>query len=195
MKQLFTVLTLIVGAIGVFLTYTNPQNVDIQALNTEIDSYNHSLKQVREFEVLKERLLSEYNTFSPEEIKRLENMIPLNVDNVRLILEIDTVATTHGLDISDIQFQEEALASDRVAEGSEEENTDPTISLRRRGFDQSGVLMTFSTEASYNDFKLFMRDLERSLRIVDIQSIDADHEVEGLPQYTVTFRTYWLGNQ
>jgi Tfp pilus assembly protein PilO len=190
MKELATTVILIVGAIGLFFTYTKPNYAGVTALTTEIASYDKALNEAREFEALKNDLLEEYNTFNPDELARLERLIPLNVDNVRLIIEIDSVAATHGLTVSDIAFEGET--DEEGAEG-EEASGDTALPLRDQAREYQSVLMTFSVDASYEDFKSFMSDLEKSLRLVDIQSITTGTSESGLDQYTVTFKTYWLG--
>ena len=54
--------------------------------------------------------------------------------------------------------------------------------------------LQFSTTASYPNFLSFMKDIESSLRLTDIQSIDfiAADPTKGLTTYTVKLSTYWL---
>jgi hypothetical protein len=64
------------------------------------------------------------------------------------------------------------------------------------GVDQSlyGTLtLSFSTTATYTTFLAFMRDLEKSLRLIDIVSVQfASSDTNQLYDYTVSIKTYWL---
>ena len=55
------------------------------------------------------------------------------------------------------------------------------------------LTLSFNVTASYTTFLAFMRDLERSLRILDISSIKfGASDTSQVYDYEVTIKTYWL---
>ena len=103
--------------------------------------------------------------------------MPDNIDNIRLIIDIDDMAKTYGMRIrnfkADVSTQKETLGKDTTAYGT--------------------LTLSFGTTASYSFFLAFMKDLERSLRIMDITAISfAASETGSLYDYNITLKTYWL---
>jgi len=64
------------------------------------------------------------------------------------------------------------------------------------GVDQTpyGTLtLSFSTTASYTTFLAFLHDIEESLRLIDITSVQFNSsDLSQLYDYSVSIKTYWL---
>jgi Tfp pilus assembly protein PilO len=56
------------------------------------------------------------------------------------------------------------------------------------------ISLTFNVESSYGDFKKFLRDLEQSLRIVDVSrlSFSESSGEDDKINFQITLKTYWL---
>nr|AQQ74992.1 hypothetical protein [uncultured bacterium] len=175
------------GAIALFLLYTKPAYDSVQALKAENESYELALAKADELQRLKASLLQRYNTFDPAKIERLHKLLPDHVDNVRLILDLDTLASRHGLAIQNMQVSRP---------GEEASGNSNVIGPSRSSYDS--VTLSFSTTATYEGFQTFLTDLEDSLRIVDLVSLSIDAgntaPAGGEPVYnfSITLRTYWL---
>ena len=65
-----------------------------------------------------------------------------------------------------------------------------TIGKDNSAYGSLGV--SFTTSASYNTFLAFIRDLEKSLRIMDITAIQFGASDTQVYDYSVDIRTYWL---
>ncbi len=175
------------GAIALFLLYTKPAYDGVEALQAENESYDLALEKAAELQRLKQSLLSRYNAFNPTDIERLHKLLPDHVDNVRLILDLDNLASKHGL----------ALQNVVVARPSGTESDARVIGPSRNQYDS--VTLSFSTATSYEGFLTFLTDLEDSLRVVDLVELSIDGGVaapsgSGDPVYAfnITLRTYWL---
>lgn len=184
-----TIISLIalVAAGGIFFAYTQPTYDSVKAVNVQIAQYDEALSKATELQKLKQSLLSKYNTFNPNDIDRLQKLLPDHVDNVRLILDIDSLATKHGMPIQNVVVSgTNANSGTQTAIG--------TVSSSKQKYDS--LTIKFSTQGSYETFSGFLQDLESSLRVVDLNSLTVSRTTVagGAPVYSydVTLRTYWL---
>lgn len=182
---------------GVFFWYIDPTYKGIQELEAQNVRLDEALEKARELQAVRDELLSRYNTFAAEDISRLQKLLPDNIDNIRLVLDVDTIAAAYGLQITDfgIATEEEGAAST-----GQTASAPTTTSVPEEGeatADPEGVnsvLLQFSVNATYQQFLTFTRDLEKSLRLVDIVLVElnAASADTGVYSYRVTIKTYWL---
>lgn len=184
-----TVLSLLflAGAVALFLLYTKPAYDGVRALQEENESYDLALEKAAELQRLKQSLLSRYNAFNPADIDRLHKLLPDHVDNVRLILDLDTLAARHGIALQNVVV---SRPNDNASTGSA-----TVIGPSQRQYES--VTLGFATAATYPQFVSFLTDLEDSLRIVDLVGLTLNAEptiTTGEPAYRfdITLRTYWL---
>jgi len=171
---------LISASVGIFYFFTDPEYQEIKRLGAEKKSYEDALENSKILQVLRDQLLERYNSFPASELDRLERMLPDNVDNVRLVLEIDRIASRYGMSIKNIRT---GSSSDRSQERS-------LIGREDRPYDTFSL--EFSVDGPYSNFVSFVSDLEKSLRIVDIENISFTSTEDRVSSYTVKIKTYWL---
>jgi Tfp pilus assembly protein PilO len=187
---------LILIAIGLFFVFTNPIFNEIRVLQAEAYSYDEALGNSKMLENERDKLAAKYNSISTENLSKLKKFLPENVDNIRLILEIEQIAAPYGMTLKDVKYNT----------GGEEAQTNTRAVFPGAGSQENkeyGVFdLEFSTSGSYGNFINFTRDLESNLRIVDISSIVFSSDVmtvaggKSVPSdnYTYNFKikTYWL---
>lgn len=183
-KLTFPILFLLL-AIGLFFVYIDPTYKTIQETLKEEEKFNHALDKSKELQEVRDRLLSSYNTFSKKELNRLSKLLPDHVDNVRLILDIDHIASLYGMRIKNLDISKK--------EEKKESIIGPDTALYQ------SVSLSFSIVSSYDILKNFIKDLEKSLRIVDITDISlaSSKSILGeddLYEYNISLKTYWLKN-
>src|SRR3569623_770324 len=104
MRYLLPVI-LIIAAIGLFVAYTNPAyQGGVKELQAKQASYDDALGKSQELKSVRDQLLSRYNTFSAEDKDKLEELLPDNVDNIRLVIDINNVAARHNLAEKSLQI-------------------------------------------------------------------------------------------
>ncbi len=178
----------IVGALGIFFFYTKPTYDSAQAQRTQNAEYDAALVKANELQERKEVLLKKYNDFLPEDRDRLQKLLPDHVDNVRLILDLDNIASRRGMALQNVVVSTPGA-------GQSTQSAVGTISAARQKYD---VLTTrFSTQGTYAALQQLMTDLETSLRLMDLVDLKvaAGADVgasEQLHSFEVTLRTYWL---
>ncbi|MES2203074.1 MAG: type 4a pilus biogenesis protein PilO [Patescibacteria group bacterium] len=183
MTRFIIPIILCAAAIGLFVVYTNPQYQGLKVLQAKAAEYNDALSKASQLRSIRDQLLSKRNTFSQEDISRLQHALPDNVDNIRLIIDINNIAARHSLSLTNIGVG-------TVSDSSAPRNS---LAVGSSGDAVGSVTVNFSLNADYDTFLAFLHDLEHSLRIVDVESIDLSvNGTGGLAQYDVTIRTYWL---
>lgn len=187
-------------SVTVFIIFTNPTYSDIGSLRTEVASYNDALNNSKSLENERDKLTAKYNTINPDDLTKLQKLLPENVDNIRLILEIEKIASPYNMILTDVKYNATAPTAAAAAPATEVKAgaVAKTTILNYGVFD-----LEFSTTGSYNNFIAFLKDIESNLRIVDISSIDFSSDVTSntkIPsatesyKYNFKIRTYWLKN-
>src|SRR5688572_8989069 len=108
-KMLFAILSVVL-AIGIFFFFTKPsytgpgtlERPSVNEMKVQIAQYEDALQKVAELDDVKKRLLARYNSFNPDDIKRLETLLPDHVDNIGLILELDNIASRYGMTLENV---------------------------------------------------------------------------------------------
>lgn len=186
-KTIFAIIT-IVAAGAVFFLYTQPTYDRVKAQGAQISQYDEALNKAAELQQLKQSLLSKYNTFNPSDIERLSKLLPDHVDNVRLILDIDSIAGKHGMATQNVVVNSgQVTNASQTALGS--------VGSSKQKYDS--LTIKFTSQGTYDNFRSFLADVQKSLRIVDLVSLGISRTGEssgGSPTYNydVTLRTYWL---
>ncbi len=183
MRWLLPIFLIGVGVGGFFLI-TQPIYGEIKLLQEEADAYGQALDNSASLQKERDRLTTKYNSFAAEDILKLEKMLPNTVDNIQLILEIQEEASKRGIIVKNVEFEPEQFAEQTaedvvLPEGDTAGNStsrDRATTTRRSATlednkDYEAFELEFSVEGSYDDFVSFMKLMERSLRLVDINSI------------------------
>ena len=182
MSSNLTAIILLVASAGVVFGFINPQYQRYTDLGLTNATYDTALEQATQVRTVRDDLLKKNRSFSEDELAKLKKLLPDSVDTVRLTMDLNGIASKHGISIKKIDLSSGQKVLDRNA----------PVPI---GIDQSpyGTLgLSFSLSASYADFTKFLDDLEQSLRIIDISSIQVSPSNTGVYDFTVTARTYWL---
>lgn len=174
-------LILLIAAIGLFAVYTNPSYQQSKATAAEVAQYNDALTKSQELKAVRDQLISKRNTFSADDVAKLQKILPDNVDNIRLIIDINNIAARHGLSLKDVQ----------LGTVSDSRDTPNPLASGSSGDAVGSVTIGFSMNATYDDMLAFLQDLEHSLRIIDVQSLSFTVG-GGKSDYAFSIRTYWL---
>jgi Tfp pilus assembly protein PilO len=177
----------LVAAAGIFFFYTKPTYDAAQATRADMAKYDAALEKATELQQRKQALLQKYNNFAPTDRDNLQKFLPDHVDNVRLILDLDSIASRHGMVLQN-------LVVSTPGDAGNTQSAIASISSAKQKYDM--LTTQFTTAGSYQSFLQLMTDLETSLRLIDLTNLqigisDANGS-EPLYSFTVTLRTYWL---
>ena len=183
---------LIASSIGVFFGYVDPNykgNIDAQSttnysndsvifLQSELAKYDDVLNSSTKIVSQRDVLIAKRNTITDTDQTRLETLLPSNIDNIRLIIEISKIAQNRNLVAKNISFDDITQSSS----GSIGQSNSPfgTLSLK------------FTVNSTYSNFLNFLQDLESNLRLLDITNISFTSTNNGFYDFNVSLNTYWL---
>jgi Tfp pilus assembly protein PilO len=182
MKSL-TSLFLIAISVGLFYLHIDPRYQTVQQLQIQQEQYQDALDKASELSVVKDELLTKYNNLPQEDLQKLSRIVPDKVNSVKLITDINEVGAKYGIPIESIKVVEEQV--DNGAQIVDEISLKPYVT----------TAISFKFSASYRDLVSFLKDLEKSLQIIDISSVKfglAKDDKSQLYDYDVVINTYWL---
>ncbi|MBK5215275.1 MAG: hypothetical protein JJE53_00480 [Candidatus Pacebacteria bacterium] len=195
MRLIFSI-SFIIISIALFFVFTDPMYGDIRRLNTEVNTYNTALSNSTELQKTRDDLIEIYKNVKNEDKANLEHFLPTTIGNIQLILEIEKIASLHGMPIKDIKFETKSLEEGIV-------NKDNVVVAEKdpKDYLPYGVFpMEFVIEGRYDDFVDFLKDLELNLRLVDVKSISflvpsagaGETTNPNIYSYTLKIEIYWL---
>lgn len=199
MTRFILPIILIAIAVSGFFVFTNPIYTKIADLRTQVASYNEALSNSKALENERDKLTAKYNTESPDNLDKIKKLLPENIDNIRLILEIEKIASPYGMTLKNVKYDTADAATATTPASGTPSGGVPTAVVPK---DYGVWHLSFSTGGTYNNFINFTRDLESNLRVVDIESVafSSDATVRANPslpevyQYDFKIKTYWLKN-
>lgn len=181
--NLITPIFLIIASVGIFYGYINPnyrgENVpmNIEKLMQERKKYAEALNNSNNFISIRNDLVEKMNVMPANDLERLKKLLPDHIDNARLIIDIDGIASRYGLNIRNIDIGDNIGSQDVLGPDNNPYGT---------------LIFKFNIIAPYDKFKSFIKDLEESLRVIDVVGISFDSMEAGYYDYKVTIKTYWI---
>ncbi len=217
MSKLFPII-LILASVGVFWGYVNPAysadtgSVDnagrsVKELQSVVADYTDALSKTAEIERIRTGLLSKFNAIQPANLEKIAKLLPDHIDSVRLIIDINNIAAKHGMSLSKINLtgpsgQQPASGAPvvpTVSSGPQNAGFGPDISQ------YDSVKLGFVVSGTYDNFIPFLKELEQSLRVVEVVSLAfsgsgqtasvsgaSQSSPNGIFTYTMTIKTYYL---
>jgi Tfp pilus assembly protein PilO len=182
---------LLILSVGLFLEYTNPTYQEMKVAQALAKQYDTALGNARELNKQRDELNNTYRSMSPESLDRLSKLLPDNADNIHLIIDIQRMAESYGMSLSSIKFD---AGETTTATGNPQLSAAAAADVSQSAKEYGTFNLQFTTNATYPNFLTFIRDIESSLRLTDIQSVEFSSvdQSKGTTSYTVKLRTYWL---
>lgn len=181
MRTITPILSIVI-AFTIFFAFVKPLFSDVRVIQDEIGRINEQLSKKTDLTAEVKGLLEVKQSHSVANIERLDAMIPESVDEVKIIADLSALARAHNMLFGNIA----------VESGNDTYDTEEFEELGDVGLVSSDI--TFELTGNYDQFKLMLADIERSLVLLDVLHISFSAGVGGLVQYAVKVRTYALPN-
>jgi len=114
-------------------------------------------------------------SISDEDLAKLDKFIPDHVDNINLIIDLNNIATEHGLKLADVKAR-----------------STPTGGLPAGQNQISETAIAFSVTGDYTALGQFLKGLANSLRVVDVTNLAFTVGPGGINKYDFEVKTYWV---
>lgn len=179
-SRLLPALALLV-AVGLFFGYINPERTGpIATTRAQIESYESALAAADRFKEREGQLIVARANVPSDGLARLAAFLPDGVDNVQIILDLNTLAARSGVTLSD--FDTAMPASETEMSGD--------LAWENGSVDSLDI--TLSATGTYAAFRNFLDGIESSLRLLDVVSVSVADSATGVYTYDMTIRLYWL---
>lgn len=183
-------------SISAFFIVVKPLFASIQAKQFDLNQLTELVRVRQDLAVVQKDLETRYRSISPADIKRLNTLLPGEVDNVRLILELERLLENSGMQLKAISTATKPFSG---SEGGDTALQTVSVSLQASG--------------QYADFIDFLSRVESGLRLIDVMnvsfnsvtalenvSVEQGKKKSGnninIPsdyyEYSFTLQTYWL---
>jgi hypothetical protein len=185
-----TSLILIILAIGLFFTYTDGEIKGMKTIQVSNAAYLTAIQNSQQLIAERDKVLAIYNTLTTQEKANLDKILPDNIDNVRLMIDMNNIASRHGIVLQGLSTSADgsggASGSNSRASSAVNSGTNPSSDT------VNPVSISFGFSSSYANFLSFMKDVESSMRILDISSMSVTANPTGTYNYSMQLQTYWL---
>jgi Tfp pilus assembly protein PilO len=167
--------------LGIVFGYIQPTwSGSIKESKMSIANTEQSLATAELYLAQQNQLASARNAISEERLKQLELFLPNSVDNVGLTLDLHALAGRSGVTLSNIDVS--------LPGGSDQAESGNAFVLPTVG----SLNLSLTAIGTYTAFHTFLRNIERSARLLDVQDISVKGSETGVYEYQVTMRLYWL---
>ena len=161
---------------------------DIKVRKAEIKEYDNANKSARDLVAKRDDLNNRFNAFTPQEQSRLITFLPDNIDPIRYILEMEGIGKKLGMPIKGAGYTSAKIGGT------------PVLTAGASDVKYGVFNFTFTSEGSYSDLQRMLTEFDRSLRLIDIESIGItpaggnglDYKALDHYNFQIVLKTYWL---
>lgn len=196
MRNFFPIIFIIIS-IAIFVMVVNPIYGDAKKLRNDVSTYSTALTNATNLQRVRDNLIKNYQTVTDNDKIKLDHFLPNTVDNIQLILQIQSIATSHNMVLKNIHFDSQANT----------QTNNPGSSLKENSNSYGVFELSFSTDAKYEDFILFLKDIESNIRLINVKGVsfnvptssaakntgNTDSQIDpNVYTYSLQIETYWL---
>lgn len=191
MAQLFISLALFFGSgiIGYF--YAWPAWQEFSNLRQESENAATISSELDELGKNRSDLLSTINSVSKEDNERLTEALPPGPHSGELLVFLENLSIKHGVTIRRVDLT--APQETKVQDTKSSQPRPGTVPTKASDGTIKEFPVTLEIVGTYDAFKAFISDIERSLRIIDVQSItfSAPSLIDSKINFSIRGKTYF----
>lgn len=170
------------GTIAVVVWLVIPEYRALGEAKAERERASAQLEEKKDFIIKVKRLEAQYREIG-DTAKKVAQIIPAEPDVPNLLAEIPTMALQHGMVLKDLTFSVRGDAEARDSSASGEAGSYQSM--------DASLVVT----GTYDGLKIFLRALERELRIMDVLTLQfsiptGDDQLQ-LFTFSITLRMYY----
>jgi len=198
---LLLLLAVIILAVGYYF-FLGPKFQDVR---DKYDSFLPDKKEVlTNLTAIENKLIGLEQKFNliqqqkEQELGRLYNLLPTVPDYAALFVQTEFLAKANNLKVTSVDISqplEQPLRERRTPTPVQAESpTEQTLEILPTNVHSLAINIQVSA-GTYENFKLYLDDLEKNLRLYDVQTISFDAvnpETEEINSFNVNLKTYYL---
>jgi len=180
----------ILGAALITFFYLVPEWREFQDLRAENSQLSQVNEELSELLQIRDSLFSSMGSISPDDLARIDKLISKGPQGPEYIAFLEYIGLARGALIKSMSLNPPlvlvAAAGQPIPEGAPD--SAPTASAVKE------MPLAVTLAATYEGFKNFLSDLEKSVRFTDVQDItfgDASGESKETPTFIIRAKTYF----
>lgn len=168
------------GAAAIFFIKSQPLFNEMKNLREQAAAFDGALADAKKIKETKDELVSKYNNVSQPDVDRIDKLIPSQTDAIKFIMEVDDIVKNNGMILRSIDAKDEG-----------DSKTPPASQSGSKLFET--VSFTMKIAGSYESFFSFLKDVERNLRLTDVDSVKLSPaaSAQNLYEFDVNASAYW----
>ncbi|MEQ1561555.1 MAG: type 4a pilus biogenesis protein PilO [Nitrospira sp.] len=163
MKNLAPFIVIIV-CVTMYYMYISPLTTDVSKLIAQKNQYSDVLTKAEEIKAKREDVSAKYSSISPDNINKLGRLIPDTFDAILFLNDISAIAARYNMSIRDFRSNSAVTAT----RGDSDVVSDAPFQV---------VTVGFAVTGTYDQFKKFISEVESSLRLMDISTLNITPEL------------------
>ncbi|MDO8573032.1 MAG: hypothetical protein Q7S11_04730 [bacterium] len=159
---------------GIAFMFITPKYDDIITLRSNSAELSSALAKAEDIGNISKDLSDAMRSLPREGLEKLERILPLQFDDLRFINDLQGVGERSGLKIQGITttgIPINVSADNAGAQQLTPGRVAPTVGATAESTKYVAHKFSFTVVANYDQFIVFLKDLERSLEFIDIDSI------------------------
>lgn len=186
-------LILIALSVTIYFTYIQNQIDVVKDLRTTHQSYVDAVAQTEEIAILRQNLVSKVKSFDETSLDRLKKSVPEKFDLLTFINDLNGFGARNGFILKDI-----TVDSDNTNASKQETPIESPKSPYSKTISLKTYNASFSFKSDYRTMIKFAKEIEGSLRLIDVVSINlktGDSKEEGggdIYDFAFKVKTYAL---
>ena len=172
-------LFLLAGAGVIFFTESKNYFPEIKVLRKQVYSYNETINTAKKVRISIDKTLGDYNGISQDNVDRINKMVPSGAESMKLVVQIDEMMRKNGLILASIDSKD---VVDKKSASSAQKNGGRTAET---------VSLSMKAHGSYESFRSFIKELEKSLRLIDVISVKISPVGQDDYSFSMEAVSYW----
>ena len=127
-----------------------------------------------------DKTLGDYNGISQDNVDRINKMVPSSAESMKLVVQIDEMMRKNGLILASIDSKD--VVDKKSASKRPKKNGGRTAET---------VSLSMKAHGSYESFRSFIKELEKSLRLIDVISVKISPVGQDDYSFSMEAVSYW----
>lgn len=175
----------IAAGIFIFFGETKGNYEKVKTKISEMEALDNALVVSRQVKATRDNILAQYNEISQIDIDRLNIMLPSQPESVKIIIQLDSMLRKKGMILKSIDIKGQDKAS------LEAELTKAVAGTRSDADMFSTLPISINISGSYEAFYSFLKDVEQSLRLIDIKKANFTSVDNNVYTFNLEAVIYW----
>lgn len=184
MPKLFITIILLLGSIVIGLFYLRPQWQQFTNVREETENMRNISAELDQLIQNRDALTKTINTVSRNDLQKIDSALPEGSRSADFLVLLEALAQKNKVVMRQVNLSEPTSQAGGLPRPG------GTVSLPSSNtFRELPIVLNVG--GSYESFKSFLRDLEKNLRVVDIQNISFSGSGINQFEFSVRGKTYY----